>query len=181
MGDPAAELEGGRREKDAFYLVSPESPLDEEDKVDFKGLKYFPYDEKYRVRARFVPYENPAEIVMTTSKGLGQVFLAVGYFEFEMEGKKLTLQAYQSPHGLHTTGYFVPFRDATSGKESYDYGRYLEVHEGARVRENEFILDFNVSYNPYCAYNEKHACPFPPPENTLDVEIRAGEKKYREA
>jgi len=181
MDENEAAVMEFRKRKDEFYRSSdPDSPLDQEEKAVFKGLNYFPYDPRYRVKARFVPYPDPEQVSMSTSKGISEVYLRVGYFGFKLMGKDLRLQAYRSPHGAHSEGYFVPFRDATSGKESYASARYLDIDESSRANGNEYWLDFNLAYNPYCAYTDKYICPFPPEENALNVPIRAGEMKYRE-
>lgn len=75
---------------------------------------------------------------------------------------------------------FIPFRDKTNGIETYGAGRYIDLYyERDRTKDGKRILDFNKAYNPWCAYNENYACPFVPPENWLDVPIRAGEKAYQ--
>ena len=113
---------------------------------------------------------------MVTSKGTKQLFNKVGYFEVVVGGKTIRPMAYQSAERIDPT-LFVPFRDATSGKESYGASRYIDME----VEHNdEYALDFNYAYNPYCAYSEAYVCPLPPPENWLTVEIRAGEKKYHD-
>ncbi len=178
MGEEADVTEF-RKEKDEFYRTGGDSPLDDSQKKAFRGLKYFPYDAKFSVRAKFTPYPKPEIVSMNTSKGVREEYLRVGHFEFSLGGRKLTLQAYRSPHGSHSEGYFVPFRDATSGKESYANARYLDIDEGSG-RNGTYTLDFNLAYNPYCAYTGAYICPFPPDENTLPVAIRAGEKKYKE-
>jgi uncharacterized protein (DUF1684 family) len=179
MDENEAEILEFRKQKDEFYRSSdPESPLDQEAKAAFKGLKYFPYDSKYRVKARFTPYPNPEQVSMSTSRGIKQVYARVGYFEFTLMGKRLGLQAYRSPHGSHSEGYFVPFRDATSGSESYANARYLDIDEDSNAGDDEYWFDFNLAYNPYCAYTDKFICPFPPEENMLKVPIRAGERRY---
>lgn len=71
---------------------------------------------------------------------------------------------------------FVPFVDETSGKETYGSGRYLDLEQ---ARGDDYVLDFNMAYNPYCAYNDDYVCPIPPRENKLPIEIRAGEKTYK--
>lgn len=177
--DIAEQVEHFRMHKSEFFKSDPESPLNPMEKAAFTGIKFFPYDARYRVTARFVPYEKPEQIFMDTSKGFKEAYLRIGYFEFELDGKSLRLQAYRSPHGLHNEGYFIPFRDATSGRESYEKARYIDLEDTSRFEGNDFIIDFNLAYNPYCAYIDRFACPYPPPENTLDVEIRAGEKKYK--
>jgi uncharacterized protein (DUF1684 family) len=166
-----------RKDKDEFYRSGVESPLGPQDKAQFKGLKYFPYDPKYRVRARFVPYPDPERVSLATSRGVRVSYFKEGRFEFILAGKGHVLQAYRSVHGTHSEEYFIPFRDATSGNESYANARYLEVEEGPEGVE--YWLDFNRAYNPYCAYVDGYMCPYPPDENVLSVPIRAGEKKYR--
>lgn len=113
---------------------------------------------------------------MTTSKGTRQLFNRVGYFDFTIEGRGVRLSAYQSA-GRDDPNIFIPFRDSTSGKESYGAARYLELKV---EHDDNYVLDFNYAYNPYCAYSEDYICPLPPHENWLSVPIRAGEKKFHE-
>jgi len=111
---------------------------------------------------------------MVTSKGTKQRFHRVGYFEFEIDGKNARLQAYRSAQ-REDNELFVPFRDGTSDKESYGASRYLDLD---LTKDDNYVIDFNYAYNPYCAYSEDYVCPLPPRENWLDIEIRAGEKNY---
>lgn len=173
-----AEVLEFRRQKDEFYRSGAESPLGPEDKAQFKGLKYFSYDSNYRVRARFVPYPNPEQVPLATSRGIRVSYFKEGRFEFILAGKGHVLQAYRSVHGTHSEGYFIPFKDATSGNESYANARYLDIEENPGG-ESWYWLDFNRAYNPYCAYVEGYMCPYPPEENVLQVPILAGEKRYR--
>ena len=173
--DEEADVLEFRKEKDDFYRSGAESPFNQL-KVEFKGLKYFPYGAKYRVKARFVAYPDPEQVSIATSRGIKVAYFREGRFEFKLAGKDLVLQAYRSVHGAHSEGYFVPFKDKTSGKESYANGRYLDLEAGPT---DEYWLDFNRAYNPYCAYVEGYMCPYPPEENTLPIPIRAGEKVYK--
>lgn len=170
------ELEKMRREKDAFFASDADSPITAEERPHFKGFKYFPPDPKFLFMLRLQKYENPGTVLMTTSKGTEQRFYKVGYFEFELAGQRVQLQAYTSVE-RDDKDLFIPFRDGTSGKESYGAARYLDLSLSA---SDEYALDFNYAYNPYCAYNDEYVCPLPPKENWLSVEIRAGEKKYRD-
>lgn len=170
------ELEKMRREKDAFFASDADSPITAEERPHFKGFKYFPPDPKYLFMIRLHRNENPELVMMATSKGTEQRFNKVGYFEFELAGKRVQLKAYTSAE-RDDKDLFIPFRDGTSGKESYGAGRYLDL---PLSRSDEYTVDFNYAYNPYCAYNDGYVCPFPPKENWLSVEIRAGEKKYRD-
>jgi uncharacterized protein (DUF1684 family) len=169
------ELDEFRAAKDEFFRSHHDSPLPSEVKKAFSGLKYFPPDPAYKFRALLHRYERPEALKLATSKGTEQDFVRVGYFELSIAGKQVRVHAYKSTE-REDPELFIPFRDATSGRESYGAARYLDVEDNPT---NEFVLDFNYSYNPYCAYSEDYVCPLPPKENWLDVEIRAGEMKYK--
>ena len=170
----AKSVEKWRKEKDSFYKFSDDSPIPERERESFAGLKYFPPDEKHRMKLKLQRYPNPEIVTMVTSKGTQQRFYRVGYFAFEIDGKKARLQAYRSAERTDEH-LFIPFRDKTSGKESYGAARYIDLD---LTQDDNYLLDFNAAYNPYCAYSDDYVCPLPPRENSLDVEIRAGEKKY---
>ena len=174
------EIEELRREKDWFFKEGEDSPIPHQSRHSFAGLAYFPVDPKYRVRARLVRDPNPQRVVLATSKGIPRDMIRVGVFEFEIDGTKQRLAAFKSApqpghHHHEDRNLFVPFRDATSGKETYGAARYLDIEA---LPTDEYVLDFNVAYNPYCAYSDDYVCPFPPRENWLTVPIRAGEKNF---
>lgn len=168
-----------RTEKDQYFKLAHDSPIPHEYRDAFHGLNYFAYDTNFRVRAKFTRYESPAAISMITSKVTTSEYSRYGYFEFEFNEKKHKLHAYKQTHGEggHEGTLFVPFRDKTSGKESYAAARYLDIME---LPGTDYVLDFNLAYNPYCAYSDYYICPFPPAENSLDLEVRAGEKKFKD-
>lgn len=162
-----------RAAKDALFRDDPHSPLSHEQRHHFQGLRYYPENPDLRFLGMLERYPDPPRVTLTTSTGQAQEFLQVGQFPFQIEGQALTLQFYASPH--HSHSYFVPFADATSGHETYGAGRYLDIEEGPGGR---ISLDFNLAYNPYCAYNEQWSCPIPPAANRLPVPIRAGEMNF---
>jgi uncharacterized protein (DUF1684 family) len=113
-------------------------------------------------------------VEMQTNTGDLRQYQKYGTFRFHVNGDEAELTVY-------TTGdddYFVPFSDTTSGKETYGAGRYLEIHPLAGDR---FLVDFNLAYNPWCAYSPHYSCPITPAENRLDVPIEAGEKTFKDA
>ena len=169
-----------RREKDLAFRNGPESPLPEKDKAGFRGLDYYPFDPSLRFQVRLNRYPSPREVRIGTNTGEVRAGLRYGYFEFEVNGKPYRLQAYrmEEHEGGRGPSLFVPFRDATTGKETYAAGRYLELPENTT---GIYELDFNRAYNPFCAYGRDYSCPVPPAENTLPLPIRAGEKRYRGA
>jgi hypothetical protein len=177
--DYARSLELMRREKDHAFREDPGSPLPAEFRDRFRGLAYFPPDPSYRVRVRLVRYPDGPRVTLATSKGIPREMIRYGYFEVPIGATTVRLDAFKSVpqpgHRHESESLFVPFRDATSGKESYGAARYLDVDETA---DGEYVLDFNLAYNPYCAYSDDYVCPFPPRENWLAVPIPAGEKAF---
>lgn len=164
-------LTAQRVEKDHLFVHHPSSPLTPEQKEQFGGLSYYPPTLDLRFELPLERHATAETITMQTSTGHEQVYHKIGQVRFEVDGQPATLQIYEPDGGGE---YFVPFRDATSGKETYGAGRYLEPHA---LDRNTLVVDFNLAYNPYCAYNEQFSCPLPPIENWLKVPIRAGEKQ----
>ncbi|NWG14388.1 MAG: DUF1684 domain-containing protein [Acidobacteria bacterium] len=172
------ELLRERREKDMAFRSGSGSPLSGKDRRGFRGLDYYPVDPALRFRVRLHRHSIARRVRMATNTGEMRTGLRYGYFEFEIEGTTCRLHAYRMEGDDDRSGptLFVPFRDATSGNETYAAGRYLEVPENTT---GVYDLDFNRAYNPYCAYRDDYSCPVPPEENVLKVAIRAGEKDYR--
>ncbi|HUI01083.1 MAG TPA: DUF1684 domain-containing protein [Nitrososphaerales archaeon] len=142
----------------------------------FTRLKYFEPDPAFRFEAGLRRRSDEKGVMMTTTKGARQLYNDVGHFDLLVGGEAVRLTVYQSAE-REDPYLFIPFRDATSGKETYAAGRYLEM----RVEHDDnYLVDFNYAYNPYCAYNDGYACPLPPQENWLQVAIRAGERKYHD-
>ncbi len=165
-----------REQKDELFGHGNDSPLSHEDRQGFGGLKYFEPDPGYRLEVKLQRHTSIESVMMTTSKGTRQLFNNVGGFEVVIEGQPVQLHAYQSAV-RDDPNIFLPFRDATSGKESYGAARYLDL----RVEhDDDYAVDLNYAYNPYCAYSEAYTCPLPPTENWLKVAVRAGEKKYHD-
>ncbi len=165
-----------RTRKDEFFREEHESPLGPADRGAFEGLKYFEPDPAFRLEAELHRSQTPQSMIMATSKGTRQLFNDVGYFELQIEGKTVKLHSYQSAE-REDPNLFVPFRDGTSGAESYGAARYIDLEV---QHDDRYAVDFNYAYNPYCAYSEDYVCPLPPRENWLVVAVRAGEKKYHD-
>ena len=166
------ELEVFRREKDGFFGQHPQSPLTREQKGEFHGLNYFPENADLRLEVKAEEFPVKERIEMQTSTGDVQIYFRHSRIKFKVEGQEAELTIYESQNG-----FFLPFVDSLAGKETYGAGRYLEpeVLPGGR-----FLVDFNIAYNPYCAYNEQWSCPLTPVENRLKVPVRAGEKLFHE-
>jgi len=177
----AGELVDFRTGMNAVFRENGKSPLLEEDRAVFTGLDFFPADEKYFVYATLkrTPDEAPFEMKTTTTRK--PMYRKYAEVYFTIDGKPLKLNIYQnielSKKEEYKDNLFLPFTDLTSGNETYAGGRYIEV----KIPDgNTVSIDFNKAYNPYCAYNKKYSCPVVPPENDLQVEIRAGVKKFHD-
>jgi len=170
------EIEKEREEKDRFMLNSPESPFDSS-VATYSGLKYYPPDIKYRVIADLQPIEQKKQVILSTNDRKEQRYIEYAYAEFKLDGVTNRLLILEiADMGPFRGKLFLAFGDETSAKETYGAGRYLDV---AKTPGSSTIkLDFNLAYNPYCAYNDAYTCPLPPRENILTIPIRAGEKNY---
>ncbi len=157
-----------RREKDAYFKMSEDAPLTEAQQLTFKGLNYYPVNPQLDLVVDVELVEQDQEILITTTTNELRRYQRYGRFTFQVNGEAVTLTIYEAPHG-----YFLPFVDANSGVETYPAGRYLEPEP---LSETRFRVDFNLAYNPYCAYSEGWSCPITPKENRVNVAIRAGEK-----
>jgi uncharacterized protein (DUF1684 family) len=176
--DWAKDIEQQRGEKDKAFREAKDSPLPEKAKKNFQGLPYFPINEKFRFAGAIVRHDKRETFDIIASDGEKRKTLRYGYFAFQLDGKTYRLQVYKlldlAPQHAHLL--FVPFTDATSGRESYGGGRYIDLEER---KDNHYVVDFNLAYNPSCTYGKKgYSCPIPPAENRLSVRIEAGEKNW---
>ena len=167
-----------RKERDEFFKSHQRSPLTPKEKKVFKGLKYYAFDPHYafsgEIKRTILHINNPDYYAtFLTNKGTNKRYIRYGKFLFQLNGKEYVLGIYKS---ILSDILFIPFKDRTNGKETYEGGRYIdaEILPGYKM-----VLDFNMAYHPSCAYNEKFICVLPPRENMMEVEIRAGEKNYK--
>jgi uncharacterized protein len=167
------ELLEFRSRKDAF-LASSQSPLPTEVRTGFEALSYFAYDSKLVFEVPLRVSQNFEHVMMETSSGVRKSYVRAGSISFEVGGETCQLTAFSNPES-EDPELFIPFRDASSGTQTYGGGRYLDPKLSA---DGSVVLDFNLAYNPYCAYSEGWACPIPPLENWLRIPILAGEKTF---
>lgn len=172
------EIETYHNDLNEEYSNPETTILLQKDFKRFKGLDFYPIDLKYRVEAVFVrtPGEEPF-LMPTTTERLPE-YVKYGTFHFQIDGFDFKLDVFQNtqPSEGYETTLFLPFTDLTSGDGSYGGGRYLDI----LIPEDELsVIDFNKSYNPYCAYNPGYSCPIPPEQNDLQIRIEAGVKDFR--
>jgi uncharacterized protein (DUF1684 family) len=189
--DPAAIWDNWRSERDRLFKEHPQSALGAEERASFTGLRYFSYDPALRIEAALTPQPAQGTVELPSSGPHLVRYPRAGMISFTLDGAPMSLAVYWID--VYGGGLFLPFRDATSGTETYGAGRYLfdtvkgsdflrlddagavPGYAGGRV-----LLDFNYAYNPSCSYDPRWACPLAPRENTLLVAIWAGEQIYHE-
>ena len=143
---------------------------------EFRQLLYYPPDRRYAVKARLERFAEAKPLQVITSRKLEKTFYRFGRVHFRLDGKEQTLTALKtSLEGPDSGSLFIPFKDDSNGRETYEVGRFLDLEE---PEGDELLLDFNRCYNPLCNYSPAYNCPLPPLENFLEIEIRAGERTY---
>ena len=144
---------------------------DNPDRANFRGLEYFPTDPKWRIEARFEPYNPPKHVPILNVLNMETDEPSPGAIAFEVDGKTYRLDAITE---RGETQFFMIFADDTRGKETYGAGRYLYVDPPDA--NNRIVIDFNKAYSPPCAFTNFATCPLPPKQNILPIAIEAGEK-----
>jgi hypothetical protein len=175
------EIKKFQYELNTQYADVEHSPLTAEDLQTFKALDFFEIDEDYRVEARLELTPNAPIFEMKTTTERLPIYKKYGIAHFTLNGKELELSIYQNQdlqNSLEYANYlFLPYNDISNGKTSYEGGRFIDL-EIPTGESGTIVIDFNKSYNPYCAYNHKYSCPIPPSENILPIEIPVGVKDY---
>ena len=173
------KIKNYRDSVDRDFADSTTSILEKNDREKFNGIRYYEINESFKVKARFEPTKKAKPFKMQTTTSRLPIYKEYGKLHFELSGKAFVLTVYQNEDLKKKKGYedylFIPFTDLTSGEESYGGGRYLDMRIGDLT--NPYI-DFNLSYNPYCAYNSNYSCPIPPKENFINFRIEAGVKDF---
>jgi uncharacterized protein len=172
------EIKKFRADKNAQFRTDDSSPIPAGERGSFGGLAYYEPDPAYRTNATLELLNDSAEVAVPTNTGEARPMRRYALAKFSLNGQaaQLTLYRYLD-ESADQNKLFLPFADATNGQETYGMGRYLDVDLG-QVRANQAVIDFNLAYNPYCAYTDEFSCPLPPPENKLKIKVLAGEKAF---
>ncbi len=171
--------------KDDLFAHHPQSALNEEQRRNFQGLRYFPYNPAMRLIADVDTNVEPLQLTVPMNADESMTMTRVGQLHFTVESQAVVLAFYWL--NIYGGGLFLPFRDTTSPAESYGGGRYLfDTIKGSDFLPaadspglERIVLDFNYAYNPSCAYNDRWVCPLAPLENRLNVAIHAGEMNFK--
>ncbi|RPD47063.1 DUF1684 domain-containing protein [Hymenobacter sediminis] len=167
-----------RKEKNDSFRRAKDSPLSSEQRNEFDSLRYFAPEKLYRVSAKVERFAKPESVQIPLTDGKADTYLRWGRATFKLADAPQQLILLLKPDEKDGK-LFVPFTDKTNGFTTYGGGRYLDVALPADGAD-EVTLDFNEAYNPFCAYGAAFACPLPPQENRLAVEVRAGEMAFPE-
>lgn len=164
-------INASRHQYKEFLATSDKSPL--KSKEDTAHVVYFPPNVDYRVNAEVDKFSRKKVVSLLTNKGKEEEYYEYATLNFRIKGQKFSLLLYQ--HTDNSTNFFLPFTDETNGEETYGAGRYVQIPDSFNGKPS-MELDFNRSFNPYCAYNEDYNCPIPPKQNHIPIAVNAGEK-----
>jgi uncharacterized protein (DUF1684 family) len=184
LGSPAfaqnfkTKIEKHREDYRQAFLNETRSPLKQQDLIN---LSFYEPDSTYLVTANIIMLTDEQPFLMPTFSGKPQQYIRYAQVKFDLNGKPQQLTIYKSIALAQLANFkdhlFLPFTDATNGKETYSGGRYIDLN--AKDISNDVIkIDFNKAYNPYCAYSDGYQCPKPPTENTIKQDVNAGEKAF---
>lgn len=175
--DYLKEVQKKREEIIDFMENDVDSPFHKKGEIKYQGLNFFDIDPAYNIKARIEKLQSPMpfDIQMTNGETAKYFKYAIAHFTIDDKSQKLFLL--KSESFFDEPWLFLPFYDETSADETYGGGRFLNVeyHD-----EEEILIDFNLAYNPYCAYTNLYRCPIPPAENKVTVKILAGERNYKD-
>lgn len=180
-----------RAEVDSFFRDDPGSPFHRDTTITYSGIKWFPVDPRFRIQSVLHRYSNPDTVIVLGTKGEERKQLRYGYFEFTLPDEagnavRMRLNVYkftpydQKRYALYKDNLSVWFTDKTTGSETYEVGRYVEVGTEHPDLDHPYTIDFNKSYNPYCAYSPLYSCAIPRDEDRLPIALRVGEMTYHD-
>ena len=171
------KIEEFRTEKDDFMKNSAESPFVQDKNAKFHPLKYFPVNPDFVFHSKLYRNTEPDTITIFGTKGEARKAIRFGFVKFNYEDKEYKLNVYKGTTKDGTVYYTLWFTDKTTGDETYGVGRYLDFDLNPDTNY-VYDIDFNLAYNPYCAYSAKYSCAIPSKDDHLDLAVEAGEKNF---
>ncbi|MEO1713108.1 MAG: DUF1684 domain-containing protein [Bacteroidota bacterium] len=171
-------IQAHREAYKADFLSNPHSPLENHDLVD---LQFYSPNHKYKVQATVTLTPDTKPFDLPTYSGITKKYRQYAWVDFTIGEDQVRMAVYQNLRLQKMPGFkeylFLPFKDLTSGEDTYGGGRYIDLKMGD-IQEGTVEIDFNKSYNPYCAYSSGYNCPIPPAPNHLAIAILAGERNF---
>lgn len=174
-----AKIEKAREEKNEFMKNNSYSPFNTGYKVEFSDLDYFDVDPEFVFKSKLIEYQHKDTITILSTKGEERKSVRFGYLLINFENQQLKINVYESNTSYGEKYYSIWFTDKTTNKETYGVGKYLDFKK-VDDSEFEYTIDFNLAYNPFCAYNSLYSCAIPTKEDYIPIAIRAGEKKFHD-
>lgn len=171
------KIEKQRKEKNEYMKNNPASPFNFKGKVEFHELNYFDVDPNFVFKSKLFEYNPKDTITIYGTKGEPRTVVRFGYIVINYQGGQYKINVYEGKSRTGEKYYSIWFTDKTTNKESYGVGRYIdfEKHDNPNYI---YTIDFNLAYNPYCAYSPNYSCAIPTKEDYIPIEIKAGEKKF---
>ncbi len=171
------EIQNQRIEKDSTMKNSPRSPFNYKGKLKFYGLKYFDVNPEFVFKSKISEYPEKEVIQIFGTKGEERSAIRYGFLTFIKDSKEYKVNVYKNTAKDSSIYYSIWFTDKTTNNETYGVGRYLPFDLN-QDKNHIYTLDFNLAFNPYCAYSSDYSCAIPSKEDYIDLEIKAGELKY---
>ena len=168
-----------RQSAEAFFRSNPQSPFNQENAALFTGIKWYPPDIHFCFTSKLFRYAQPEHVTILGTKGDERNYIKYGYFTIPYNNEDYKITVYKEV-GSDVNRLSVWFTDETSGKETYDVGRYIDIEDEHGDPNYLYTIDFNKAYNPYCAYSPRYSCAVPRREDHLPIAVHAGEMKYHE-
>ena len=172
-----AEINKSRQEKDDFMKNDPNSPFNSRTKIEFSNLKYYEPDPEFVFKSKLYEYEKKDTIIIYGTKGEKRNAVKYGYVKFNYKGNDYLVNVYEGTTRGGENYFSIWFTDETTGKETYGVGRYIDFELNPH-KNFIYTIDFNLAYNPYCAYSPDYSCAVPSKEDHIDLAVEAGEKSF---
>ncbi len=166
-----------RADKDLAFQKEDGSPFKRDSSIKFEPLKYFAVDPGFVFKGKLIKYASQDTVTTFGTKGDKRLAVRYGWFSFKHKDQNFKVNVYKSRTRTGLEYYGIWFTDRTTGKETYGVGRYIDFTISPDPTF-EYTIDFNLAYNPYCAYSALYSCSIPLKEDFIDMEITAGEKKF---
>lgn len=168
-----------REDKNKEFQSAPYSPFVQDAAAHFSPLKYYPVNPDFVFVSKLTEYQPKDSVIVLGTKGEERKVIKYGFLTFNHKGKDYRLNVYQGKSKSGEEYHSVWFTDLTTGEETYGVGRYIDF-EVNPDKNFDYTIDFNLAYNPYCAYSSKYSCAVPTKDDFLDMKVLAGEKIFHE-
>jgi uncharacterized protein (DUF1684 family) len=171
------EVEQYRKEKNDYMKNNPDSPFNQDTTIQFEPLNYYDVDTGFVFKSRLFVYPQKDTITVYGTKGEERKAVRYGNIAFVYQNQPYKVNVYKGTTSGGEEYYSIWFTDKTTGDETYGVGRYIDFDINPDSNY-VYTVDFNLAYNPYCAYSAKYSCAIPTKEDHLDLAVTAGEKKF---